>query len=104
MLHNAPTFMTDPDDAPPPRAPRLIVVLLMLVGAAATFSYLMAYAVPDALMAADMLGRWPEGADPRPRRFGLTFGCVMGASLLLGAVARFMTGRQLRRIDAMSDE
>jgi len=89
---------------PPPPKSRTLLVLLMLVGAAATFSYLWAYAVPDALIAADVLRRWPEGADPRPRRMAMVFAGVLGAFLILGVVARLLSGRHLRRIDAMSDE
>ncbi|QOV87396.1 hypothetical protein [Humisphaera borealis] len=105
MPHNAPSFTIDPDEAPPPpRKPRTLHVLLMLVIAAAAFSYLWAYALPDVLIANDLLPRWPDGTDPRPRRLGIAFAGVMGAFLALGMMARIVSSRQMRSIDAMGDE
>lgn len=86
-----------------PRRFGTLLVLLMLVLCAATFSYLWAYAVPDALMSADVVARWPAGSDPRPRRLGITFASVMTCFLGLGIAARVLSGRQLRRIDAISE-
>ena len=76
----------------------------MLVLAAATFSYLWAYAATDALVAADVMPRWADGTDPRPRRLAVTFAGVLGAFLVAGTTARLLSGRQLRRIDAMTEE
>lgn len=105
MLHQTPSFFPDSvDQSAPPRKPRTLIVLLMLVLAAGTFSYLWAYAVPDALIAAEVLSRWPEGKDPRPQRLGVAFAGLMGTFLIFGVAARFLSGRQMRRIDAMGDE
>lgn len=90
--------------AAPPRAGKTLPVLLMLVLAAATFSYLSAYAVSDALVSADVLKRWPAGTDPRPRWMAVTFAAVMSCFLVAGTAARALSRRQLRRIDAMSEE
>ena len=104
MPQNTPSFTIDPEETPPPsKKSRTLLVLLMLVVAAAAFSYLWAYAVPDVLIANDLLSRWPEGTDPRPRRLGVTFAGMMGAFLMLGMTARFVSSRQLRSIDAMGE-
>lgn len=87
-----------------PRAGKTLLVLLMLVLAAATFSYLSAYAVSDALVSADVLKPPSAGPDPRPRWMAVTFAGVMGAFLAVGLTARLASGRQLRRIDAMTDD
>jgi hypothetical protein len=81
-----------------------LVVLLMLVLAAGTFSYLWAYAVTDALIEAGITSPWAAGTDPRPRRLGVAFAGLLGAFLVVGMVARVLSGRQLRRIDAMAEE
>jgi ABC-type branched-subunit amino acid transport system permease subunit len=72
--------------------------------AALTFSYLGAYAVAGALMDSDVLAHWPLGHDPRPRWMACLFGALMAASLLVSVVARFLSRRQLNRIDAMAEE
>jgi hypothetical protein len=105
MPPNTPTFTIDPEEVPQvQRKPRTLIVLCMLVVAAGTFSYLWAYALPDALINADILARWPDGSDPRPRRLGTAFAGMMGLFLSMGALARFLSARQMRRIDAMGEE
>ena len=79
-------------------------MLGLLATAALTFSYLGAYAVSDALVRADVLPRWPAGADPRPRWMIGGFAVLMGLSLGAAGVARFVSRRHLRRIDAMAEE
>lgn len=86
------------------KKPRTLAVLMVLVTAAATFSYLWAYAVTDALVMADVMPRWADGTDPRPRRMGTTFAGLLGAFVLAGTAARVLSGRQIRRIDAMTEE
>lgn len=85
------------------RRPRTLIVLALLTFTALLFSYLGAYAVTDALVAADVLPRWPPGRDPRPRRLGYGFGTLMAAFLAAAAVARVVSRRQLRSIDAMAE-
>ncbi len=104
MLYHTPTFTIDPEETAPPRKPRTMVVLLMLVAAAATFSYLCAYALPDALIDADILPRWQSGPDPRPRRLAVTFAGLMSLFLTFGLVARILSARQMKRIDEMGEE
>ena len=90
-------------DALRPR-PRTLTVLGVLVVAAGVLSYLGAYAVTNALLAAEVLERWPAGTDPRPRWLLTCF-----VSLLLGFAAaamlfRVVSRRQLRRLDALADD
>ncbi|HEX8912725.1 MAG TPA: hypothetical protein VF796_10235 [Humisphaera sp.] len=87
-----------------PRKPKALVVLGMLVAAAAAFSYLSAYALVDALVAADIVHRWPPDADPRPRWLAVTFASVLAAALAAGFVFRTVSQRHLRQIDGMGDE
>jgi TRAP-type C4-dicarboxylate transport system permease small subunit len=95
------------DDAEPVkparRGARTLFAMLVLVSAAATFSYLSAYAVSDALVSADVMKRWPDGSDPRPRNMACVFAGVLTFFVAVGVIARTLTGRQLRQIDAMSD-
>jgi ABC-type branched-subunit amino acid transport system permease subunit len=79
-------------------------VLALLTLAALTFSYLGAYAVAGALVDSDVLAHWPPGHDPRPRWMACLFGMLLGASFLVSAIARFLSRRQLSRIDAMAEE
>ena len=90
-------------DALRPR-PRTLTVIGVLVAAAAVLSYLGAYAMTDALRAADVLRPLPTSADPRPRWLltsfvTLTLGFAMAATLF-----RVVGRRQLRRLDAMAEE
>lgn len=97
--------LSEPDEFPArERSPRTLMVLLLLVAASALFSYLASYALSDALVSADVLPAWTPDADPRPRWMGMGFVGLMTAFLLLSVAARVLSGRQLRRIDAMADE
>src|SRR5438552_2230069 len=53
--------------------PRTTTVVCMLVAAALILSYLWAYAVTNALIAAEVISRWPPGSDPRPLRMCVGF-------------------------------
>jgi len=71
--------------------PRTTTVLAFLTLAALTLSYLGAYAVAGALVDSDVLPHWLPGHDPRPRWFACLFAALLGASLLVSAVARFLS-------------
>ena len=86
-----------------PLRPRTITVLAMLVAAAAGFSYLGAYAVANALRAAEVI-TWPADADPRPRWMIVGFTSLLGLFIGLSLIFRRMSKRQLRSIDALADE
>lgn len=86
------------------RRPNSLMVLALLMAVALVFSWLLAYALAEALVSAELLSPWTAGADPRPRWL---LGCFVGLMTLFGTVAllaRHLSRRQLRRIDAMSDD
>ena len=90
---------------PPVKGPRTSTVLALLSVAAAIFSYLLAYCLVNALVAADVMTRWSPGRDPRPKAFLAVFVGLMALFVALGAVARWLSRRQLSRIEEMeSDE
>ena len=89
-----------PRDAAPPRTTS---VLALLAGAALIFSYLVSYALTNALIVANLMQRWAPGHDPRPRRMLLGFAALMFAFMTVGSVARWLSRRQLARIDEMDD-
>lgn len=92
------------DDAPPAGGRRTLCVLGLLVATALLFSYLGAYAVTDALIAADVMPRRPADPDLRPRLFLLGSVTLMGCFGACAIAARILSHRQLQRIDAMVDE
>jgi hypothetical protein len=87
----------------PPR-PRTLTVLGLLATAALVLSYLGAYALANALLAAEMIAPWPAGNDPRPRWLVTGFVMLMGFFGAIALAARFFSTRQLRSIEAMEDE
>ena len=84
----------------PPR-PKTATVVSLLVGAALILSYLAAYAVTNALVAADVISPWPRDRDPRPRWMGVGFFALITMFAVAGAVVRVMSRRQLHKIDEM---
>lgn len=77
------------------------VVLLLLAGASAVFSYLWAYCLTDALVAAEIRSPISGGADPRPRWFVTGWIALMSGFSLLGWVMKLASARQIRSIDQM---
>jgi flagellar biosynthesis protein FliP len=86
------------------RLKRIATIIVLLVVTALMFSYLVCYAVTNALVSADVLSRWPAGTDPRPRRLLITFAALLTLFLITSMVARVYNRRRLREIDAMVDE
>ena len=84
--------------------PKTATVLALLFTAAVTLSYLGAYAISAALVQADIIQKWSYDEDPRPRWMmtGVVGLCLVFG--FLGLVARAVSQRQLRRLDAMADE
>jgi hypothetical protein len=76
----------------------------VLLVTAAMFSYLLAYAMTDALATAQVLPRYESGNDPRPMWMVRAFVCLTCTFMAVGGLARLLSRRQLRRIDAMADE
>ena len=89
----------DFESAPAPPRPRTITVLGLLAFVALVFSYIVAYAMVNALVSAEMMKPWPSGSDPRLKYFAFTFVGLMVTFVLFGALARFVSKRQLKKID-----
>ena len=91
------------DDAQTEHKPRTSTVLVFLAAFAVIISWLIVYAVTNALVAADLLSPFPVDADPRRRwmiNSFLGFFCLFS---VVGTLFRWVSNRQLRRIDAMMD-
>jgi len=84
-----------------PQPPRTLSVVGLLVAAALIMSYLWAYAVTNALVAAEFVSRWQPDHDPRPMRMCIGFIALMTVFTFVAGIARWMSKRQLRRIDEM---
>ena len=75
----------------------------MLIAAALIASYLWAYALTNALVAADLISRWQPGSDPRPMRMCIGFVVMMVLFTIIAFIAQWMSRRQLKRIDEMEE-
>jgi hypothetical protein len=84
--------------------PNTVTVLGLLALTSLTFSYLGAYAVSGALVQAEVLHRWQPGSDPRPKWLVAGFVLLLTAFVGIGGLARFLSRRELRHIDEMSEE
>jgi hypothetical protein len=93
---------TEMEFAQPERSRTPFVVALLAL-AAATFSYLGAFAIPQALIASQVIHPWPAGHDPRLRWIGISFAVLMMTFMVGSAVARILNSRELKNIDAMID-
>lgn len=89
--------------AEPPR-PKTLTVLATLMGVALLVSWLVAYAFFDALVAAELVARSTGSSDPRPRWLLGVFTGLMSLFGLVALLLRGLSGRQLRRIDEMSED
>ena len=92
------------DDFATERKPNTAVVVLLMLVAALTFSYLAAYALPDALAASQVIPRSAREVDARPHWMLITFVGLSGMMLVGAAFARVLSTRHLRRIDAAGEE
>lgn len=92
------------ETAPPPARPNTTTVIGLLAVVAAVFSYLITYAMANALVAAEFLKPWAKDHDPRPMWFIVCFVVLITVFAAFGATARMMSARNLRQIDAMEQE
>jgi hypothetical protein len=92
------------EGAAPPAKPNTATVLGLLALTSLTFSYLGAYAVSSALVQAEVLHRWQPGHDPRPIWLVAGFVLLLVVFVGLGGLARFLSKRELRHIDEMSED
>lgn len=95
--------MTETDTISPPQPPRTLTVLGMLALTALTFSYLAAYALTNAFVAAQVIQPWPRDHDPRPRRLVIGFCVLMLIFMVLGEVFRRISKNEAKAIDEMAD-
>ncbi|HWB55036.1 MAG TPA: hypothetical protein VG722_12615 [Tepidisphaeraceae bacterium] len=97
--------MADNEETTPATGkPRTPVVLLLLLIASVVLSYLWAYAVSDALVAGHLMQASSDSADSRPAQMRQAFFVIAGTFLVIGVLVRWISARQLRRIDAMNDD
>ena len=85
------------------RLGRTMGVLFLLILAAAGVSYLWAYGVSDAMIAGNLKDLSTSDADQRPREMELVFALILGFFLAVAVGLRWISERQLRRIDAMGE-
>jgi hypothetical protein len=104
ILDTTDNFAMDRDDveASAPK-PNTLSVLSLLAVAAATFSYLGAYAVTNALANAEIIPRISREHDPRLRWALCGFVLLMISFGVIALVFRIVSRRQFRRIDRMND-
>ena len=84
-------------------SPRTLNVLALLVCSAGVFSYLGAYALTNALVAANIMEKWPADHDPRSRWMFLIFAALMGAFLVLAIFFKVTNWRAMRHSDKLAD-
>lgn len=106
LPNNFPSEQASPDFDTTTEAharPRTRTVLALLAMTALIFSYLGSYALADALVHAEIVPRWPPDHDPRPKWMIASFAILMSVFVAVGGVARWLSRRQLREIDAMDE-
>lgn len=91
----------DSDYAP---RPRTVSVLTVLMVTAVVLSYLVSYALPHALVAANAMQPWPAYADPRPRWMVLCFTVLLSTFVVLMGIFYLLNALQVRRIDSMVED
>ena len=94
--------MNETDTINPPQPPRTMTVLGLLALTALTFSYLVSYALTNALVSAQVVQPW-SGNDPRPRRLVMGFCILMLIFMTVGEVFRQVSKRDFKAIDEMAD-
>lgn len=98
--------MTRDEDEPlvgrPP--PHTWVVLALLAAAALLVSWLVAFGLSGALIKAQLLTPFGQDHDPRSLWFVELFLGLLASFILLGGLFRWLSRRQLARIDQMLEE
>jgi hypothetical protein len=95
---------TEAEHAIEPAPANTATTLIFLAAFAIIVSWLVCFAVPNVLVSANLMSAWPPGADPRPQWMSKAFIGVFAGSAFLGLCFRWLSLRQLRRIDRMADE
>ena len=96
-------IMLEDEDKPGMKPPRTMTVMVFLAAFAVVMSWISCYAVPNALIAADVLKPFGHEADPRPRWMVTAFVIIFAASSILGSalgVVALSDSNQAVRINA----
>ncbi len=97
-------IMLEDEDKPGMKPPRTTKVMVVLAVFAVVLSWISCYAIPNALVAADVLKPFgTHEADPRPRWMVTAFVVIFAALGLFGMLLGWMSRRQLRKIDSTAD-
>src|SRR5438445_11531040 len=93
-------IMLEDENKPGLKPPRTMTVVVFLAVFAIVLSWISCYAVPNALVAAEVLKPFGHEADPRPRWLVTAFVVIFAASGLLGMLLEWRYRRRLRRDDS----
>ena len=93
-----------PEDNAGEHRPHTVSVLVVLLVTAVVISYLVGYALPQALIMADVLHPWPPYDDPRRRWMALSLFTILASYMGLWGFFRMLGAFQMRRIDAMAQD
>ena len=93
-----------PEDGGNEHRPHTVSVLIVLLVTAVVISYLVGYALPHALIMADVLQPWPPYDDPRRRWMALSLFTILASYMGLWGFFRMLGAFQIRRIDAMAQD
>jgi len=96
--------MSELDTPPAIPPPRTTTVVGLLALATLIFSYLVAYGLMGVLVSNDVVQRWKPDHDPRPVWLGTMFTVLMLLFLGTGVLLRWMSKRQLRRLDKLDED
>ena len=96
-------IMLEDEEKPGLPPPRTFTVMVFLAVFAVVLSWISCYAIPNALVAADVLKPFTAGPDPRPRWMATAFVIIFVACGLISMLLGWMSRRQLKRIDSTAD-
>ena len=98
-------IMLEDEEKPGLPPPRTATVMTFLAVFAVVLSWISCYAVPNALVAADVLKPFKgEGAnDPRPRWMVTAFVIIFVTCAAISMLFSWMSRRQLKKIDSTAD-
>ena len=92
---------TDTDNR---RRPHTVSVLTVLMVTSVVFSYLIAYALPQAMLSAGIIEPWGPYNDPRARWMATAMFLILGTFVSIWGLFRMLSVIQFRRIDAMGQD
>jgi hypothetical protein len=96
-------FEIDPIEPPPAPKPRTFTMVIVLLLVLLAFSYLIAFALTGALISEKIISPFMAAHDPRPRIMCGIFGGLLWICLIVLAIFRWSSRKQLSSIDALSE-